>query len=185
MYVKCPKNGCTTYTEFLTKHGWETYNLFENSFNLDEMFLWGHITDPEKRHTRGVAQYLKRNEDIDVNLHSKLLVSGVFDEHTYSLNMMLGDLIKKIHWIPLDINSKLTGDDLTNLFFSEYNLDLRITDADRRNVSTQRWVDTQNLIDEFKLKYNANYQKLVKNFLEPDILLYNKVCIEFKSKYNL
>lgn len=187
VYIGCPKNGLMTYSTLLEKNGWAKINLFENDLNLDEYVIWAHITDPEHRHTRGVEQYLRMNQDLPMQdpLIAKMLVSGVFDEHTYSLNMMLGKYLKyNIHWIPLDVTiNGLSGDDLTNLFFKEHKLDLEVTPADRLNVTVPYFRRVQNLIKQYKVTYKENYQKLVKNFLEPDILLYNKVVDQFRKKY--
>jgi len=195
LYIKCPKNGCMTYSTFLKQHGWEEVNLFENNLDFSSLTMWGHLTEPHHRHTRGVEQYLKLNPDIDVNNPSiaKMLVSGVFDEHTFSLNMMLGQLMNyQITWIPLDATiikynkyptpiEELIGDDLTNDFFKEHSLDLTITAADRKNISTDKTIRVR--IEKFKEIYYNNYRQLVKNFLEPDLFLYNNVVQQYRKKY--
>lgn len=199
VYIKCPKNGCTTYSELLKRHGWQEINLFENNLNLSNYLLWGHLTEPNKRHTRGVVQYLKLNPDIvpDNNIIGKMLVSGVFDEHTYSLNMMLGSLfVLPIYWIPLDVEIKnfnhpdtrdklviYNGDDLTNDFFRENKINITVTPNDRQNKSPAEEQVIRKLIDHYKELYSENYHKLVKNFLEPDILIYNKTVKNFRIKY--
>lgn len=184
-----------TYSSLLASNGWEKINLFENDLNFDEYLLWGHISNPEMRHTKGVAQYLLNNPTITLSdpTVATLLVSGVFDEHTYSLNMMLSNLLANdIYWIPLDAkiinwNEKstpvLSGDDLTNDFFLEQNIPLRVSLNDRKNVSNSWGLFLQQQINECKIKYNKNYQKLVKNFLESDIILYNKTLTQFRKKY--
>lgn len=195
IYIKCPKNGCMTYSTFLKRHGWIEINLFENNLDLNSMCLWGHITDPHQRHTKGVAQYIKNNKNIDINnaVVGQMLVSGVFDEHTYSLSMMLSTLWHlDIHWIPLDAEitwwhpyptpqQQLSGDDLTNLWFLEQGLDLKITLQDRQNVGSTQ--DLYKIINHYKAKHNADYQALVKNFLEPDLILYNNTVDYYRKKY--
>lgn len=194
VYIKCAKNGCMTYSEFLKRHGWQEIDLFENDLNLNEMTLWGHLTDPHYRHTRGVEQYLLVNSiDVREEKIEKLLVSGVFDEHTYSLSMMLGPLwYLPIHWIPLDAKIKqwnqpvrppkeLNGDDLTNLFFQEQKIDLKITLEDRLHVSTD--FEIRDYIKDLKEKHHNNYQKLVKNFLQQDLMLYDKTVSDYNKKY--
>lgn len=199
LYIKCPRNGCMTFTKLLSDHGWQTINLFENDFNLDEFTIWAHITDPHKRHTRGVDKFLIDNPDVDIDdkIVGKLLVSAVFDEHTYSLNMMLGKLWNlPINWIPLDCKITkwlpypeepeiLDGDDLTNIFFGENNIDLRVTPQDRKNVIQPGRLKIRQKIDDLKETYANNYAKLVKNFLEPDLLLYEKIIDNYRQKYLL
>jgi hypothetical protein len=195
IYIKCAKNGCSTYTAFLVQHGWTEINLFENNLNLSDYIIWGHITDPHARHTKGVEKYLLDNPDIDIDNPKigKMLVSGVFDEHTYSLSMMLSSVWNQpIFWIPLDVNiikwnlhpvepETLNGDDLTNDFFKEHNLNLKITIQDRKNIIGN--TITRNKINALKEKYSSNYNKLIKNFLEPDLILYDKTVETFRNKY--
>ena len=186
-----------TYSTFLAKNGWQEINLFENNLDLSQYKLWGHITEPQTRHTRGLAQYLKNNPDInidDANI-ARILISGVFDEHTYSLHMMLGFIFHlPIYWIPLDAQItkwnqypvepiQLVGDDLTNNFFKENNLNLKITIDDRMNVSGSNDFLIRQKIEEFKKLYNNNYQQLFKNFLEVDVLLYTNTLKKFQQKY--
>jgi hypothetical protein len=67
-----------------------------------------------------VAEFLCQNPDIDYNnpMIGKMLVTGVFDSHTYSIHMMLGDLIKyPIKWIPLDIKIEMLSTVLGLLLF--------------------------------------------------------------------
>lgn len=195
VYIKCPKNGCMTYSTLLQKNGWVPFNLFENTIDLQNYFIWGHLTNPEQRHTKGIAQYLINNPDIKLDDSTgKILVSGVFDEHTYSLSMMLGHLFHySINWIPLDLTitnwlnpeniHAMNGDELTNNFFKENNINISITMADRINVTPVDKFGIREEINKYKIKYSNNYQKLVKNFLEPDIILYNQIFEKFRKKY--
>lgn len=193
LYIKCPKNACMTYSHLLEQHNWQRIDLFENNLQLSDFILWGHITEPYHRHTRGVEQYLKNNPQINVHdpLIGQLLVSAVFDEHTYSLSMMLGPLwYQPIYWIPLDADivnctvdaTIMTGDDLTNEFFKEQGLDLRVTLRDRLNVSVGS-DSIRNKINELKIQHADNWAKIAKNFLELDLLRYNQTVDFFRNKY--
>lgn len=195
VYIKCPKNGCMTYSTLLQKHGWTSFNLFENKLNLHNYTIWGHLTNPEQRHTKGLNQYLINNPEIKLDESiGKILVSGVFDEHTYSLSMMMGQLFHhSINWIPLDIIitnwldpeniHDMDGDTLTNNFFKEHNIKIQVTANDRLNVASANEFVIRQQLTEYKIKYNNQYQKLVKNFLEPDIILYNQTFEKFRKKY--
>lgn len=193
LYIKAPKNGCMTYSSMLRNNGWEQINLLENDLDFHSLKIWGHLTNPENRHTKGVEQYLRANPDIDFERTdiSKLLVSAVFDEHTYSLSMMLGPIFSfPIYWIPLDVDilnyrsgKKMTGDDLTSDFFKENGIDIDIRQYPRLNIANAKSISIRQKIKNYKNTYIENYNSLVRNFLEPDILLYNKTVEKFRKKY--
>jgi len=195
LYLIVPKNGCMTYMTFLAKHGWEEIDLslaLQNDMDLSKLKIWAHITDPEVRHTKGVEQYLRLNPDINIDDEqvSKLLVSGVFDEHTFSLHMLFPSIIGfyPIHWIPLDYDGDgqyKSGDDLTNWFFSESGLPLTISITDRCNVSLPHNKMIQARISDLKSIYRENYHKIQHNFLGQDTLLYYKVLMDYKMKLAL
>lgn len=184
-----------TYSTLLKKHGWQEINFFENDLDYSKFVLWGHLTEPNVRHTNGLVQYLKLNPDINIDDQTvaKMLISGVFDEHTYSLNMMLGALFSlPIHWIPLDVsiidyrnvdNKVYNGDDLTNEFFKENNIDITISIKDRLNVSNSYDAMLKDQVREYKQVFDENYQKILKNFLEPDILLYTRTLKKYRIRY--
>lgn len=186
-YVKVPKNGCMSYSTFLENNGWTKTDLFFNDLDVDNTIFFGHITEPNKRHTRGLAQYLINTNQVSLldSSVSHLLVSGVFDEHCYSVHMMLPHLVNKIKWIPLDYShDKFDGNHLTNMFFKENGINLHYSDADRLNVADEQKILMYSKIDNLKLKYNQDYQKLVKNFLEPDIKLHSD-AIHLYNQVNL
>jgi hypothetical protein len=153
------------------------------------MLIWGHITDPNIRHTKGVEQYLRLNPDIDIDNEqiAKLLTSVVVDVHTYSLHMIFQSIIGvyPIHWIPLDYigaGQYKSGDDLTNLFFKINNLPIKVDITDRLHVSETFNIELQEKISQLKLKYLANYHVLEHNFLKHDIMLYNKVLMDYNMQ---
>ena len=131
VYIRIPKNGISTFSKFLKNHGYQEVNLFDINPDFEKLNLWGHITDPMARHTKGVAEYINLNPDVNYTdpVVGRMLVSGMFDTHTYTIHMMLGHLIKyPIRWIPLDVKitkwnqypqplEELNGDDLTNAYF--------------------------------------------------------------------
>lgn len=197
LYINVPRNGSNTHGTFLQKNGWEKHNLFENRLDLSNMVMWGHITNPEHRHTKGLAMYIRAGRSGRINIDdpkiAEILVSGVFDEHTCSINMMLGALMRyPIHWIPLDVTItnflvsppvQMKGNDLTNSFFNEYNLNLQVTESDTKNTLAPGEAILREKINKCKEIYNLGYQQIVKNFLEPDILLYNKTVQYYRDKY--
>jgi hypothetical protein len=184
----------------LEAHGWDYVNLFDPLLDLSQYKIFAHITDPEVRHTKGITQYLRLNPDISLDNPqvAKLLVSGVFDEHTYSVSMMLGPIWDlPIHWIPLDVTIKdhqpyepfdpnrhlYSGNDLTNQFFKENGLDLVIERDRRMNVATADELELRKQIEHYKKVYETNYHSLQKNFLERDIVQYRQVIDQYQQKF--
>ncbi len=195
LYITIPKNGYRTFLGLLgDRHGWERVDLFDNNLKLEDYLIWAHITEPNQRHTRGVEQYLRLNPEIDIKNPeiARLMVSGVFDEHGYSIHMLIGHLMHlPIHWIPLDYKitdwhnggAVLNGNDLTNKFFEEHGLDIKVTDSDIINKSKPHRKLVQEEVNVLKDLYRPNYEQLVKNLLDPDIILYNKVLKQYRLKY--
>jgi hypothetical protein len=191
LYLNIPRNGSNTFGRFFEKNGWVKYNLFENEFDLTKMIIFGHLTDPIERHTKGLAMYIRINQlNIDNPVIAKILVSGVFDEHTCSISMMLGPLFNlPIHWIPLDItllhNRKFyNGNNFTNEFFKQHNLKLEISDSDNKNTLVPEEKIIRDKIKSCKEIYNQNFQQIVKNFFEQDLILYAQVLKKYNENIN-
>jgi hypothetical protein len=197
-YIKIPKNGSSTFSTLLQNHGYKKVNLFDIDIDFEKLNLWGHVTDPLIRHTKGVAEYLSLNPDIDYAnpMVGKMLVTGMFDSHTYSIHMMLGPLIKyPIRWIPLDekiikfnqypVPSQiLNGNDLTNEYFIEQGLEFRVTLSDHVYPADAHVLRLREEVDKLKKIYHEEYKQLVKNALEADLLLYYKTLADYREKYS-
>jgi hypothetical protein len=179
-------------------HKWDKVNLVHDKIDLDCVKIWAHISNPETRHTKGLSTYLMPHNDIDFRspVIGKLLVRGVFDEHTYSIHMLLAHhLHRPIHWIPIDqefiewnrhpsVRKTLNGDDLTNMFFADNGLDIAITPGTRSNRAKQEELEIREQITHWKQVYNEEYQKLIANFLDADIALYTKVVENYRAKFS-
>jgi hypothetical protein len=199
VYLITAKNGSTTYSNFLAKHGWEYVMLTDDHSILDlsKCVIWGHITEPFKRHTKGVVEYLRAHPELDIDNSdvARLLVSGVYDCHTYTLSMIYAPLIRyDIEWIPLDhdiVNyleyphKTLSGDDLTNNFFKEHNLGISITAQDHkwRLGNDPSELVLREKIDKLKEAYSEDFIDLRGNIIEHDVLLYNKAIEKMRRKY--
>jgi hypothetical protein len=198
-YIRIPKNGISTFEPFLKKNGYRQVNLFDCNLDISKLNIWGHITNPESRHTKGVAEFLNTNPNINYRdpVIGKMLVSGMFDVHTYTIHMMLGTLIKyPITWIPLDATiikwnpypepqEFLDGDALTNIYFDEQKLNMEIKKCNRRNTANKNDLKLREYVTQLKQTYNAEYMLLFKNVLEADILLYDKVLKEYNAKFSI
>ena len=198
-YLVVNKNASQTYSKLLSDHGWQRRDLFANDLDLKNMVLWGHISDPEARHTKGLATYLLINSEIDYLNPSvaKLLVTGVFDTHTYSISMMLGPIWNyPIHWIPLDytfidqfsqtfdhLRKKYGPNELTQMWFEENSIDINVDDAIWLNRSHSVERKIRDTINYYKFQHQEEYGQLIKNYLYPDIVQYRKTLNEYAKKF--
>jgi hypothetical protein len=199
VYLITAKNGSTTYGNFLAKHGWQYKMLSsdELGINLKEYKLWGHLTDPFERHTKGIVEFLRDKPDLDLDNPNiaKLLVSGIYDCHTYTVTMIYSPIMHlDITWIPLDYkitnylkypHVEMDGDDLTNDFFKDNNLDLKISKQDHRWRLTNNPEEKQKRAKIKKLKeiYAKEFLDFSGNILEHDIILYNSTVEKTRKKY--
>ena len=199
VYLYTSKNGSSTHSNFLAKHGWQYTMLTDDKLDIDlsKCVIFGHVSDPFDRHTKGVAEYIRLHPGIDIDHPdvAKLLVSGVYDAHTYTLTMIYASILHlDITWIPLDhkITNYLTephklmiADDLTNDFFQEHNLDLKITsDYHRwRLADDPKEKAMRQKIVELKEKYHDDFLQMSGNIIEHDVLLYNKAIEKARKKY--
>lgn len=197
LYIAVPKNGSTSYSKLLEQHNWTKVDLLRDDIDFDRVKIWAHITDPNDRHTRGLSEYLLDNQDIDYKspIVGKLLVSGVFDEHHYSVHMLMSPFMNRtIHWIPIDHEfvdwrvhpsqrQPINGNDLTNMFFAEHGIDIVVPKNYRLYQATQAHQEIRNHIVIWKETYKRNFQKIMTHFLDADVLLYNSVLDQYRKKF--
>lgn len=204
VYISIPKNGCTTFSQLCINNGWKSIDTRDPLIDLTDKVIRAHITDPEERYVKGIIQYLILNPEISIDdpMVGRMIISGVFDIHTYSLNMLLGPQYNlPIHWIPLDasftdyriiqLNKPVyNGDDLTNMFFEENGIDLRVTKQDHLNYTADMpasQIAIRSMLKEkvlvLRQKYKENYYQVLANFLGSDIALYRRICNQYKEKY--
>jgi hypothetical protein len=198
-YLEVHKNASQTHGKLLSDHGWQRRDVFAKDLDLKNMVLWGHISDPEARHTKGIVQYLIKKPDINYHDPSiaKLLVTGVFDTHTYSISMMLGPFWSyPIHWIPLDftftdhttqtfehLRKKYSSNELTQMWLDENDIDINMDNAVWLTRSGAQEKQMRDTINSYKFQYCHEYKQLVANFLSWDIVQYRKTLDEYAKKF--
>lgn len=205
IYLMIPKNASTTFAEFFEAHHWEKFQL---SYNEDyrDCIVFGHIQDPGIRHVKGISQYLmntfvdwedrvetqlrKLKQLTDDEVYAKLLVSGVFDQHTYPVTAMLAGLkFNDIHWIPMDFTMDIDpshptylSERLTNMFFKEHQLDIEIAETDRKNIAGRASAQVREIVADMIRRYPNEHGYFTANMLNLDIEIYNKTLQEYHKK---
>ena len=172
-YLKIPKNACMSWAQALGDLGWEEQDLYIPRQPLEDLVFFGLLRDPERRHTQGLVQYLK-NERLEHLLEDeffqRILVSAVFDEHTYNIHSLVpSDIIKRTNWFILD-HDYYNYEHLVRNFLQHHNVDL--PPVPRLNASSARDKQLQTQINELKVKHHNSHRKLAKNFLGADLRLY-------------
>lgn len=172
-YLKIPKNACMSWSRALGAMGWEEQDLYIPRQPLDDLVFFGLLREPDQRHTQGLAQYLK-NERLEHLLQDeffqRILVSAVFDEHTYNIHSLVpSHIIQRTNWFVLD-DQYYDYEQLVRNFLQQHNVAL--PPVPRINVSSSRDKQLQTQINELKVKHHDSHQKLAKNFLGSDLRLY-------------
>ena len=202
VYIPIQKNGSSTFSSLLNQHGWGEIDLTTTELDLNTVRLWGHITHPMKRHTKGLAEFISINPDINFNdpVMAKILVNGIFDSHTSSISMLLQSIFYlPIYWIPLDATIvnfasrlppfNMNGNDLTNDFFKENGIDIQVSDSDILNKSSDNNYELRYQIDELKKTFHSESEFVKLNgesiaaAFNQDMLLYFEVVNRFNNKY--
>lgn len=157
VYMPVLKNASSTYIKFFKNSGWETCKV-KDIIDDSNLNLFGHIQNPDIRHTKGIAETLNLRNVTELLFLKKvatLLSSGIFDLHTFPLDFIYGDLVSKIHWIPMDLKIKdkeIPSNYLTNLYFQDHSLPFRIPDSERQHVAKDEMKIIQNKVKEIKEK---------------------------------
>jgi hypothetical protein len=128
-FVPVPKCAFSYYTQTLTEQGWKRVKL--KDLDIESTHFFGFMMHPLKRYLKGIAQMIvfscvrsktldplntwKAPYDIDWQGVESMLESQylqnllnmvlVGDVHAMPYYFFLGDLIDKVHWIPMDTMS--------------------------------------------------------------------------------
>jgi hypothetical protein len=179
VYVPLPKHASRSYIHFfrdvLKWRRIETYNI---DWTNDVVFA--HLVHPITRYVNGVVQVLQQN-NLDHLIESEdfltlLKTSIFFDRHTYPVTRMF-DLSQcfQIEWLLLD-HDLVTGEEFTQAFLKNYNVEIDIKDILKLNQSTEKKV----ILRE---KIRAHTDKILESLifiLQEDLNLYNQVVIYTK-----
>jgi hypothetical protein len=100
-YYPIHKNGSTTFGNLVKKLNWATTENME--LLSSEYKIFAHVRDPIERHFAGTVEYIlahKLEHTIEDPILKKLWTSALMDIHSYPITWVLGDVAKRIHWIP-------------------------------------------------------------------------------------
>jgi len=100
-YLPITKNASKTFSWLFQSLNWK-----EDQFDLleDGCKLFSHIQDPIERHFKGTAEFIIRNDLLDLVddvRWQKIWATAVMDIHGYPITYNLGKWRDQIHWIPI------------------------------------------------------------------------------------
>lgn len=185
-YVAIPKCACTYHGTMFNDMGWKKIKLAEVDIKNTNFF--GLIMHPLERRHKGVAEWIVKsyyenklvpsksnpwlpepnevnwdqlNKDINTKYFKNLLTSLAFaDFHSMPYYLMLGSMLDKTNWIPMDIMSKSeTQISLMNFFkLHGHNIQLPL-DITPLHVSDEQQLQIYNTVKEiFNNDPDAIYQ---------------------------
>jgi hypothetical protein len=174
---------------FFEQNKWEEC-LLSSVKNNTELNFFGHIQNPDVRHTKGIVEYISSNQ---INYHvnknfAKLLFSGIYDFHTAPLSLMYTTLIYKTHWIPIDLvfnNKAISCNNLTNLYFKKNNLPFKIYNLNNLHVSDPIQQQKQETVKKFKEKHAAKICSFLNEMLAVDVELWKASLDDYTDQLKL
>ena len=172
-WLKIAKNACTSWSSIFEDLGWQKHDLYIPNIDIDKLEFFALIQDPETRHTAGVVQYLINENMIELLEHpayQRLVVSGCFDEHTYTIHATVPDsIIKRTQWFLID-SVQYNYETLVRNYLKTHGVDL--PPVPRLNQSSADIQQLKNKINNLKVMYSSSHSKLAKNYLGADLRLY-------------
>jgi len=175
-WLSIAKNACTSWMQVFDDLGWEKEDLHKPKTDISQLKFFGFLRSPDQRHTMGVVEYLERYNLLPTlysDEHGAVLAAGVFDEHSYAISHLVPDSIRNSATFFIIDGPRYNYEILVKNFLAEHGVLISVplprlntkrpnTHAHRQHLHAikQQRIDIQN--------------QLMKNFLEPDQLLYSR-----------
>lgn len=173
-WISIAKNACTSWIQVFDALGWKKDNLYEPTVDIAQLKFFGFLRDPSKRHTMGVVEYLQRNQLLSLlynNEFNSVLAAGVFDEHSYAVTHMIPDSIRNRTTFFI-IDQEYYNYELLVQNFLEKHSVLISTPVPCLNSTELSTREHRQKLSEIKQTDSEIHEHLIKNFLEPDTILY-------------
>lgn len=155
LYVPVRKCATTNYTEFFHNTlGWKQVQLHNQDW--DSIKAFGLIMHPLTRRLKGIVEaicisynndYSKILEQLEDPYFQTLINSiSIMDTHSMPYTEIFGPILDKIHWIPMESNTKNLKMQITK-FLKEQGLEITIPDI-RLGASADQKLEIYNKIYE-------------------------------------
>lgn len=174
-WLKIPKNACSSWESVFEQVGWQKEDLYDPQVDLNSLTFFGFLRRPDTRHDMGIVEYLMRSDIVDLlydERFNRLLASAIFDEHTYGVwHMVPKQILDRTTFFIID-HVEFDYEKLTKNWLLDHGVDITNVPVPRLNPSNDFAKQLRNKIALVKQQNPQCHSKLMKNWLEPDVLLY-------------
>ena len=155
--------------------GWVAEDLQNPKTDINQLEFFGFLRCPSKRHTMGVVEYLHQTQQLELLYNEQvnhLLVSAVFDQHSYTITQMLpAELVARTTFFIID-QDYYHYEILVKNYLNTHGVELPLPVA-RITHNNAGLKSARIKLDQLKQQYSVDHARLQKNFLGWDIQLYN------------
>jgi hypothetical protein len=175
-WLSIAKNACRSWAQVFDDLGWIKEDLYQPQVDIAQLEFFGLLRWPDIRHTMGVIEYLEQTDQLSL-LHNvrfrQLLVSAVFDQHSYTVSHMIPvDIVERTTWFIM-YQSYYNYEVLVRNYLHSHGVEIAVPVP---RITTSRPSTDQSRIDLTRLKqqWPEDHARLIKNFLDADAQLYKQ-----------
>ena len=191
VYIPIYKCAHSYYTKFFRDAlGWQQVNLHE--LNFDEVITFGLLMNPMTRRVKGFTQVLCMAYNDDYKTVLDLLQSPGFatfvskitllDGHTIPYTIAFGDLLHKIHWIPMELFTDIGLKQEITRFLNNNNVKVEIPNDRRINQSSLEKENIFNTIQDIILRLEPPGE--LGLLFANDVKFYNNLLEHYANSHN-
>jgi hypothetical protein len=175
-WLSIAKNACRSWERVFDDLGWQKEDLFRPTVDIQQLEFFGLLRWPAVRHTMGVIEYLEQTGQ-QALLHNpevnRLLVSAVFDQHSYTVSQMIpANIVQRTTWFIID-QTPYNYEFLVKNYLHSHGVEIAVP-VPRISTTWPRMVQSKTELTQLKQQWPKDEARLVKNFLDADIQLYHQ-----------
>lgn len=175
-WLSIAKNACRSWERVFDDLGWQKEDLFRPTVDIQQLEFFGLLRWPTIRHTMGVIEYLEQTGQLEL-LHNiqvnRLLVSAVFDQHSYTVSHMIpADIVQRTRWFIID-QSYYNYEVLVKNYLHSHGIEITIP-VPRISTTWSKMVQSRIELTQLKQQWPEEEARLAKNFLDAHMQLYRQ-----------
>jgi len=187
-WISIAKNACRSWGQVFDNMGWVKEDLHKPTVDLKQLEFFGFLRWPTRRHTMGVVEYLERSGQLhllDDDRVNKLLVSAVFDQHSYTVTQMIPPVVLEQTKFFIIDQKYYNYEILVKNYLHTHGIELttpvpriNYTSGNNENFANEPYrsstYSARIKLDQLKQRYETEHANLQKNFLDADSKLYKR-----------